>query len=105
MKELALSVGNTHINVPGQINAIGNLSLSSVIQFAVSVLLFAAIVLSLIFLILGGLKWILSQGDKKNLEEAKKTVTYAIVGLLLVLLSFFIINFIGFAFNVSLLKQ
>lgn len=65
-----------------------------VIPFVISVLLFAVIVASLIFLLVGGIKWITSGGDKEGTAKAKGTVTYAIVGLVLGLLSFLILNFV-----------
>lgn len=110
MKLLALKIGGDGaqtftIQPPSQIaNIVNHQNLQSLIKFAINLLLTASVLLALFFLIFGGLRWILSQGDKKQLEEAQKTVQYAIVGLVLVLLSFFIINFIGFLTGTSLLK-
>ena len=108
MKLLALSIGSNslptyRIDVP-VLTSINKLHLQDILRFAITILLTASVLLALFFLIFGGLRWILSQGDKKQLEEAQKTIQFAIVGLVLVLLSFFIINFIGFLFGVSLLK-
>lgn len=55
-----------------------------------AILGFAGIVL-FIFLIIGGFKFITSGGDPKALEEAKKTLTYAIAGLILLLLSYLVL--------------
>ena len=57
-------------------------------------LVFAGVV-ALFLLIFSGIKFISSGGDPKNVEGAKKTATYAIAGLVLVLLSFSIVFFIG----------
>lgn len=51
--------------------------------------------IAVIFIIIGGIRFILSGGDSKKLEQAKKTVGFSVLGLLLVFLSFFIINFIA----------
>lgn len=51
---------------------------------------FAGIVL-FILLLLGGFKYITSGGDPKAVEGAKKTLTYAIGGLVVILLSFLIL--------------
>jgi glucose uptake protein GlcU len=55
-----------------------------------SILGFAGIVL-FIFLIIGGFKFITSAGDPKALEEAKKTLSYAIMGLVLLLVSYLVL--------------
>lgn len=49
----------------------------------------------LIFFILGGLKWITSQGDKNKIEEAQKQLTYAFIGLTIVFSIFAITKIIG----------
>ncbi|MEK7112403.1 MAG: hypothetical protein AAB875_03675 [Patescibacteria group bacterium] len=47
-----------------------------------------------IMLISGGFKYITSGGDPKGVEEAKKTLTYAIGGMVLLALSFLLLRFI-----------
>jgi hypothetical protein len=51
---------------------------------------FAGIVL-FILLLSGGFKYITSGGDPKATEGAQKTITYAIIGLVLILLSYLIL--------------
>lgn len=51
---------------------------------------FAAIVL-FVLLLTGGFKYITSGGDPKATEGAQKTITYAILGLILVLVSYLIL--------------
>ncbi len=67
-------------------------------------ILFAGIT-ALVFIIYAGFKYIRSGGDPKQTEGARKTLTYAIFGLLLILLSFFIINFIGFFTGTTCIQQ
>lgn len=54
---------------------------------------------AIIMLIYGGVKFINSGGDQKQTGEARKILTFAILGVILVLGSFFIINTIGFLTN------
>lgn len=75
---------------------------NNLIPYAVSVLLFLLVFLSLLFLLIGGIKWITSGGDKEGMAKAKGTVTYAIIGLALGLGSFIIIMIISQIFNVDL---
>lgn len=65
---------------------------NNVIQAA---LIFVGVV-AVIMVIYGGLKFINSGGDQKQTTEARKILTYAIMGVILVLSSFAIIYFIGF---------
>ena len=45
-------------------------------------------------LVYGGLRYILSGGDSKKVTDAKNTVLYAIIGLIISLLAFDIVNFV-----------
>lgn len=58
-------------------------------------LIFAGVV-ALIIVILSGIKFITSKGDQKQVATAKRSLTYAILGLILIFLSFFIIRLIGY---------
>lgn len=49
---------------------------------------------AVIMLIWGGLRYITSGGDSKKITDAKNTVLYAIIGLVIAFLSFAIINFV-----------
>lgn len=47
------------------------------------------------FIIYAGIKFLTSGGDPKQVEGARKTLTYAIAGLIVVFLAFAIIKVIG----------
>lgn len=66
-------------------------------------LLFSGVV-ALFFIIFSGIKLMLSQGDPKQVEGARQTLTYAILGLVLILLSFTIINLISYVTRVECIK-
>lgn len=51
--------------------------------------------ITLFMVIFGGFKFMTSGGDSKAVEGAKKTITWAIIGLVLVIMSFAIITFIA----------
>lgn len=57
-------------------------------------LVFAGLV-ALILIIYSGIRYISSRGDPTKVEGAKKTLTYAIIGLVVIFLSFFIVNLIS----------
>jgi hypothetical protein len=60
--------------------------------------------LALAFMIIGGIRWITSGGDKHGVETARKTVIYAAIGLVVVLSSYIIISLVGNLFGVRLLN-
>ena len=73
--------------------------IKNVIQWA---LIFAGVV-ALFLIIFAGFKFVTSKGDPQEVDNAKKTLTYAIIGLLLILFSFALVNFFGGLFNVNLI--
>lgn len=54
------------------------------------------VALSLIFIIVSGIKFITASGDEKSLASAKATLTYAIVGLIALLLVFLVLQVVQF---------
>lgn len=58
-------------------------------------------VAAIILIAYSGIKFILSGGDAKQVEGARKTFTYAIIGLVVVLFSVAILNLIAFVTGVN----
>jgi hypothetical protein len=56
--------------------------------------LFAVGIISVIMLIVGGLRYIISGRDSKKVTDAKNTIMYAIIGLIIAILSYAIVNFV-----------
>ncbi|MBI2590350.1 MAG: hypothetical protein HYW33_00510, partial [Candidatus Blackburnbacteria bacterium] len=53
-------------------------------------------------LVLGGIKWITSGGDKNKTEEARQQITSALVGLVVVFSAWAIAQLIRILFDVDL---
>ncbi len=102
MKELVLTVGGTKIQTPTDVNALGNLSLSSLIRWGVMTLLVVSVILTLFFLVSGGIDMVTSGGDKQKVVNSRHKLTFAVVGLIIVLLSFFIVNLVGGFFGLDI---
>jgi hypothetical protein len=49
---------------------------------------------AIMFLVYGGLQYIISAGNKDKAEAAKKTILYAVIGLVVVALSYVIVSFV-----------
>ena len=45
-------------------------------------------------LIIGGIRYIVSGGDSKKVTDAKNTILYAIIGLIICFLAYAIVNFV-----------
>ena len=61
--------------------------------------------LTLVFLIVGGIKWVVSGGDKAKVESARGTIIAAIIGLIIVFLSFFIIQILFNLFGIGSIQE
>ncbi len=58
-------------------------------------------VVALLFIIYAGFSFVTSGGDPKKVQGARQIMTFAIIGLVIVLLSFAILFFIGYVTNSS----
>ena len=54
----------------------------------------AAGAVAVVFIIWGGIQYTLSQGDASKIKKAKDTLLYSIVGLIIVMFSFVILNYV-----------
>ena len=61
---------------------------------AINIMLFVIGILSVIMLIYGGIRYVLSSGDAGAVQNAKNTIMYAIIGLVIAILAYAIVNFV-----------
>ena len=62
---------------------------------------YLASAVAVIFLIIGGIRFITSGGDQIKAGQAKKTITFAIIGLAIIIFSFVIIKVVATLTGVS----
>jgi len=67
---------------------------NSIFTTIVNVLLFIIGAISVIMLIIGGIRYTLSGGDSGSVTAAKNTIMYAIIGLVIAFLAFAIVNWV-----------
>lgn len=88
-----------NITVP-KLGPVNITDLGYLIGAVMGFLLIVAAIIAFIYLILGGIQWITSGGDKAGLEGARNKITNAIVGLIVVAAAWAIMalvqNFLGF---------
>lgn len=72
-------------------NLLGN---GGVVNNVTSTILYVLGILSVIMLIVGGVKYAMSAGDAKAVTDAKNTILYALIGLVIAILAYAIVNFV-----------
>lgn len=50
--------------------------------------------LATVFIVIGGLRYVLAAGNPEGLQKAKNTILYAIIGLVVSIFAFTIVNFV-----------
>lgn len=82
----------------------GSEYLALLVKNVLTLFLIVTAVVALFMLIIGGIRWILSAGDKAQLENARSQITQALIGLVLVFSAFAIIKLVGSFFGIELLE-
>lgn len=68
--------------------------IGALIKTIVNVLLFILGAVAVIMIVIGGLKYTVSNGDSSAVTSAKNTILYAVIGLIVALLASAIVNFV-----------
>jgi multisubunit Na+/H+ antiporter MnhB subunit len=71
----------------------------SIFQTVTNVLLFIIGAVSVIMLIIGGIRYTISQGDSAAVTSAKNTILYAIIGIVVAILAYAAVNFVITSFQ------
>jgi len=67
---------------------------NGVFKIITNVLLFIIGAISVIMLIIGGIRYVVSGGDSAAVTSAKNTILYAIVGIIVAILAYALVNFV-----------
>ena len=79
-------------------DAAGTDKLPDLVKNIVNLLLTILGFIAVIMIIIGGIRYTTSNGDPANTKAAKDTVLYAVVGLVVAILAYAIVNFVVGAF-------
>ena len=90
---------NKGIDAIGGSSSTATLQVNDIVLAVVNWLLFAVGVVSVIMLIVGGIKYATSAGDSNKVTSAKNTIMYAIIGLAVAVLAFAIVGFVTNTLN------
>ena len=80
--------------VDGSGNCTKDNSLTNVIRRIINIFSIVIGILAVIMIMVSGFKYVTANGDTGNLTSAKQTLIYAIVGIVVVALSQFIVRFV-----------
>jgi hypothetical protein len=81
---------------------LGTLTMPSIISGLIKFSLVIAAVVFFFILVIGGIKWIASGGDKAQTERARNQITAALVGLVIVFAAWAIIALINTFFGINI---
>lgn len=88
--------------IRGGVNKVGGnenkTSLEDNIKTIVNILLYVIGAVAVVMIVIGGIRYTTSNGDSSQLTSAKNTILYAVVGLIVAIMAFAIVNFVVDAF-------
>jgi len=83
---------------------VGEYTLSNMLSTGITLLLIVAGIIFFVYLILGGIKWMTSGGDKASTEGARNQITAALIGLVIVFSAWAIVTLVGSVFGIDILN-
>jgi uncharacterized membrane protein len=86
------------------IEAAQNYDIIEIINKGLAYAIIAAGFLSVIFIFIGGISFILSGGQEDKIKQAVGTIRYAIIGLLISVLAVVIVGTVGKAMGLDIIK-
>lgn len=75
--------------------------LGTILANGIDALLVFAGAVAVLFLIIGGFRYVVSAGNEQQVESAKKTVLYAVLGLIVIFVAFVLIKVVEQALGVK----
>jgi hypothetical protein len=72
--------------------------LGSQVKIIVNILLYILGAIAVVMIVIGGVRYTTSNGDSSAISGAKNTILYSVVGLIVAILAYAIVNFVVDAF-------
>ena len=76
----------------------GQPALGNQIQTIINVLLYILGAIAVVMIVIGGIRYSTSNGDSGSIKSAKDTILYAVIGLIVAIMAYAIVNFVVQAF-------
>jgi len=88
----------------GSWSGIENLTIGSIVTGGIRLILVVAALVFFFILVIGGIRWIASGGDKTQTENARNQITAALVGLVIVFAAWAIVQLINTFFGINIFE-
>lgn len=93
----ALNIDPANLSLPTTFGSLG-----AVVAAGLPVVISGTGLLMFGYLLYGGLKYITAAGDTKQVQEATKTITNAVIGMTIVFVSFWLVRIIETVFGLNI---
>lgn len=81
-----------------------NLNFKELVNRGIAYAILGAGLLSVVFIFIGGISFILSGGDEEKIKQAVSTIRYAIIGLIIAILAVIIVNAVSQIVGLNAIK-
>ena len=99
-----LAAEDINLKPGGQFEALGDLTVGGIISGGIRLVLVIAAIVFFFILVVGGIRWIVSGGDKAQTETARSQITAALVGLVIVFAAWAIVQLINVFFGINIFE-
>jgi hypothetical protein len=100
----SLLAADINLKPSGQFGGLGNLTIGGIVSGLIRGVLVVAAIIFFFILVIGGIKWIASGGDKAQTEGARNQITAALVGLVIVFAAWAIVQLINTFFGINIFE-
>lgn len=93
---LSIAIATPADQINNGVSSVGggnSVSLGQNIANITNILLFLAGAIAVIMIVIGGIRYITSNGEQANLKSAKDTILYSVIGLIVTIIAYAIVNF------------
>ncbi len=86
----SVRIDQTSVNPIAKFNSIG-----SILNLLLPTIMIVASLVFLAILLYGAFTYVTSSGEQDKVQKARKTITYSVLGLVLILFSYLIVSLVG----------
>ncbi len=104
LPQLAVYAQDIDLEPGGQWSDLISLTVPSIVSGLIKLSLVVVALVFFAMLIMGGIRWITSRGDKTEVENARNQITHALIGLAIVFVAWAILQLINTLFGINILQ-
>lgn len=104
MLNLLYAAADINLQPVGDFAQLGKLTIGGIVSGLIRFVLVVAALVFFFILVIGGIRWIASGGDKAQTEAARNQITAALVGLVIVFAAWAIVQLINTFFNINIFE-